>query len=216
VPDYERQIFRAPLSDTKQLYLNVRRSFRGSGESRTRWVKISSMYVTYSEPEASTPDLVAHVFTQGGRRSVMRFRVKLKREATSQTLRAVLRAFDDLQEARSAGQGPSVRSVAVRPSQTFISRAERLARQGNMDEALDLIYDSFDERFQKGEFEALEQLLSGIRPADLPVDILLGILTATLPARTKLPSRAELYQRVEATLKERGEYEPGLLAGLEG
>jgi len=46
-------------------------------------------------------------------------------------------------------------------------------------------------------------------------DLLLGILTATLPAKSKLPSRTPFFGKVEAIIKRRGEWEKGLLTGLE-
>lgn len=44
---------------------------------------------------------------------------------------------------------------------------------------------------------------------------MLGMLTATLPARSHLPSRPAFVQAVATTLKKRGELEPNLLDGLE-
>lgn len=48
------------------------------------------------------------------------------------------------------------------------------------------------------------------------VDVLLGILTATLPASSRLASRSKLFGQIAETLEKRGEYEEGLLTGLEG
>src|SRR5689334_1544511 len=100
--------------------------------------------------------------------------------------------------------------------ESFVSRAQRLDRQGHCDEAWDLIYDSFDEALQQGRFQELDQVLAHIGSKDLSMDILLGILTATLAVRTKLPSRAALYQKIQDMLGHQGKYEPGLLAGLAG
>jgi len=80
---------------------------------------------------------------------------------------------------------------------------------------LDLIYDSVDELMRQGEFQQLDALLAGLPVAEMSVDVLLGYLTASLPARSRLPSRNALYAKTEQTLKERGELEAGLLHGLE-
>ncbi|MBI3463237.1 MAG: hypothetical protein HY000_09285 [Planctomycetes bacterium] len=97
----------------------------------------------------------------------------------------------------------------------FLIRAHRLDQRGRTDAALDLIYDSVDEFLRTSEFERLDLILANVAVAKLSVDILLGILTATLPAKSRLPSRAKLFKCIEQELKTRGRYEQGLLIGLE-
>jgi hypothetical protein len=97
----------------------------------------------------------------------------------------------------------------------FITRAQRLAQLGKTNAALDLLYDSIDGFMRRGEFPALDSFIARAPVATLSSDILLGLLTATLPARSRLSSRKTLLSNVEATLRSRGEYEEGLLAGLE-
>lgn len=101
-------------------------------------------------------------------------------------------------------------------STDFMQRAVRLDEKGHTDAALDLIYDSVDELMRKGEMALLDGVLTKLEPAGLSVDLLLGILTATLPARTRLPARRSLFPRAERILKDRGEYQEGLWTGLEG
>ena len=103
----------------------------------------------------------------------------------------------------------------VRP-EAFIRRADRLDQQGQTDAALDLIYDGIEALLRKGEFESLNSILNGLCIHDLSADLLLGVLTATLPARTRLmPVRARFFNEVEASLKRRDEFEDDLLTGLE-
>jgi hypothetical protein len=97
----------------------------------------------------------------------------------------------------------------------FLQRAERLEKLGNVDAALDLIYDQINWRLKEQKFYETDQLLQNINVADHSVDLLLGLLTATLPARSKLRSRAQFFSEVEAVLKERGQWEDNLLVGLE-
>jgi hypothetical protein len=101
-------------------------------------------------------------------------------------------------------------------AETFVQRAQRLDKGGHSDAALDLIYDSVDELMQKEDFPKLDSILAKVRASDHSVDVLLGILTATLPARNRLRLRAKLFKDIERLLRERGEYEQGLLTGLEG
>jgi antitoxin (DNA-binding transcriptional repressor) of toxin-antitoxin stability system len=99
--------------------------------------------------------------------------------------------------------------------ETFVLRAQRLDRHGRTDAALDLIYDQVDEWMHRAEFDRLDGILENLPVADLSLDILLGLLTATLPAKRRLVSRAKLFHEIEQVLRDRGDYEDGLLVGLE-
>ena len=132
-----------------------------------------------------------------GRATMSTFATVKKRSASSVIRRKVANASADQPEA-------------------FVKRAARLDRLRRTDSALDLIYDSVDELMRKEEFSQLDAALSTLKPAELSVDILLGILTATLPARSRLPARNDLFRSAEEALKNRGEYEERLLTGLEG
>lgn len=80
---------------------------------------------------------------------------------------------------------------------------------------LDAIYDRFDDLMTRHRLEELDSIIKNLSPADLCIDYLLGVLTASLPVRRSLPSRPAFYKAVEAVLTARGEMEPGLLQGLE-
>jgi hypothetical protein len=97
-----------------------------------------------------------------------------------------------------------------------VLRAQRLDRRGRTDAALDLIYDQVDEWLHRPQFDRLDSILANLPVADLSIHLLLGILTATLPAIRRLDSRTRLFQEIERVLKDRGDYEEGLLVGLEG
>lgn len=101
-------------------------------------------------------------------------------------------------------------------AESFLHRAQRLDRIGSTDAALDLLYDSVDAMMRGGKFCELDSLLKRLRADDYSLDMLLGILTATLPGRSKLPARGRFLKDAENALRERGEYEDGLLTGLEG
>ena len=85
----------------------------------------------------------------------------------------------------------------------------------SIDEALDRVYDEIDAKFVAGQFEDVNRFLLMLRVQDVHTDILLGILTATLPAKSKLASRDAFMARTEAVIRERNEWEEGLGKGLE-
>jgi hypothetical protein len=80
---------------------------------------------------------------------------------------------------------------------------------------LDSIYQWADGLMKAGRLQYLDAAISAFHPEDMTTDNLLGVLTATLPVRSSLPSRKAFYQAVERILTYRGEMGPGLLNGLE-
>ena len=97
----------------------------------------------------------------------------------------------------------------------FLQPVTRLEKQGHIDAALDVLYDRVDDLLKAKQFPAVDDFLRHANVGTLSVDVLLGLLTATLPARSKLPARAKFFGDVEASIKTRGQWENGLLAGLE-
>lgn len=114
-------------------------------------------------------------------------------------------------------QGAETAVLEKRPTQLekFLLPVTRLEKHGQVDAALDVLYDRVDDLLKDRKFTSVDDLLRQASIDSLSVDILLGLLTATLPARGKLAARAEFYAAVEASIKKRGEWESGLLAGLE-
>jgi hypothetical protein len=100
-------------------------------------------------------------------------------------------------------------------SQAFVDRARRLDATGRTDLALDLLYDAIDQMMRESRFEELDAIIVGLPVAECSLDVLLAVLTATLPARTRLASRPRLFSDVQSTLEQRGEFEERLLTGLE-
>lgn len=100
-------------------------------------------------------------------------------------------------------------------TEEFLERAGRLDQHGQIDAALDLIYDSFDALFRQGAMLEADRQLAALDPSSLSADLLIGVLTATLPARSRLPSRAAAFDDIVRELKSRGQLSAGLLTGLE-
>ena len=97
----------------------------------------------------------------------------------------------------------------------FLQPVTRLEKHGHLDAALDVLYDRVDDLLKAKQFTAIDNLLRETTVASYSVDILLALLTATFPARSKLPARSKFFADVEASIKGRGEWENSLLAGLE-
>ena len=85
----------------------------------------------------------------------------------------------------------------------------------NVDATLDIIFDHIDGSLTQGAFEGVDQILAEADIKKCSVDVLVGLLTITLAARKRLKSRADFFLRVEREIRSRGEWEEGLLAGLE-
>ncbi|MEX2139713.1 MAG: hypothetical protein WD894_10655 [Pirellulales bacterium] len=98
---------------------------------------------------------------------------------------------------------------------SFLDHAKRLDQLGQTDTALDIIFDQIDEMLLAGEFDRVNQVLVDTHADNYSVDLLLGILTATLPAKDRFSSRPEFFRRVAHTLQSRGELKDGLLIGLD-
>lgn len=97
----------------------------------------------------------------------------------------------------------------------FIERAIRLTAEGKTDAALDIIYDNICGMLDEGKYEEVDLILETVDVKRLSVDIFLGLLTTTLITKTKLKSRDSFFSRVEQIARNRGEWEDGLLLGLE-
>jgi len=97
----------------------------------------------------------------------------------------------------------------------LLQPVKELEKRGHIDAALDVLYSRIDRLFRAKEFASVDNLLQQVVVDSLTVDVLLGLLTSTLPAKSKLPARSKFYIEVEASIKKRNEWEDGLLTGLE-
>lgn len=77
------------------------------------------------------------------------------------------------------------------------------------------IYERCDSLMKCGQFAKLDSEIATLDITSLDIDLLIGWLTATLPAKSKLPSRGEFFSQVRVEIKKRGQWEKGLLTGLE-
>jgi hypothetical protein len=97
-------------------------------------------------------------------------------------------------------------------------RDERLKYDNS--QVLDLIYDYVDDQFRKGNFDIIDAGLASLTVVHFSTDILLGILTATLPAAENLVNRPLFYRLVKEVLIMRDQveghgFDDTILMGLE-
>jgi hypothetical protein len=204
---------RMPAVREKRQYLDQQRDFfkllAKGGQTGFVFETFGSLATTSGQWSAAEPPKRFSSTVAASPRQLFR---KLKSELSPDTfeeLRQVIRA-EGVAEVIARWSKDGIRS-----DKSFISRARELDARGHTDAALDLIYDSVDKLMRDGQFSKLDAILSGVPVASLTADILLGLLTASLPARNRLPSRKPLFRQIEQTFKNRGQLEPGLLTGLE-
>lgn len=96
-----------------------------------------------------------------------------------------------------------------------LTEAKLLYEKGLTHKALDVIFDVIDDHLLAGEFQKVDDALKGLDPTTLPIQLRIGVLTITLYANDRLPSRAEFFSRVERSLEnEPSERRLALLSGL--
>lgn len=84
-----------------------------------------------------------------------------------------------------------------------------------MNGELDVLFMLVDGLLRRGDYEECDRVLPAFDAATLQPDAIVGILSATWPARDRLPSRAAFVLGVEARLRELAiEDVDGLLQGL--
>ena len=99
-------------------------------------------------------------------------------------------------------------------SQRF-DTAKKLIANGEVDRGLDILYGTVDDILYSGDYSTLDSAFENIDASTAPLDFLLGMLTASLPVKTRLPSRAAFFSKVKDVITARDDYEDGLLTGLE-
>ncbi len=80
----------------------------------------------------------------------------------------------------------------------------------NVDEQLDLIFDTFNDLFWANNFEQADKILSEVEDYS-SIDLIIGYLVASLPAKDKLPNRRQMLQTAQKRFPDpRGELFQGL------
>ncbi len=101
-------------------------------------------------------------------------------------------------------------SAAVTPAvvdgvDAVVSRVYQLDRSGQIDAAIDLVFDTIDTLLCEDDFQGCDRLLKVVDADKLSIDLLVAVLSITLTARDHLPERRSLCNRVKARIqRERG------------
>jgi hypothetical protein len=82
----------------------------------------------------------------------------------------------------------------------WLAQVYSYVKVGGIDDALDLICGHFDAVFDAGKFEDCDAELRSVDVTRLEENTLVGFLSFTLPAADKLPSRKDLFDRIEMQL----------------
>lgn len=91
---------------------------------------------------------------------------------------------------------------------------QQLKQMNNSDGALDRIFDFANQAMFDGEFDELDKVLKEVDVEEYSLDVLIGFLTATLPAASKLTHRTGLRRRIRKEAWRRKEWQKNLLDGL--
>ena len=83
----------------------------------------------------------------------------------------------------------------------WIRRVAMLAVAERTDDAIDEIFSAVNSHFMGGTFSACDEALSNLDLDRLDADILIALLSATLPGAVKLKERPRLLSRVESRLR---------------
>lgn len=74
-----------------------------------------------------------------------------------------------------------------------IIRAKEEEEKGNVNEAIKMIYDSFNDMLNEGKFDEIDNFFFGRSPYYFSTNLILAILTVTLPAKAKLKRRGDFF-----------------------
>lgn len=96
----------------------------------------------------------------------------------------------------------------------FLKEALAFEEAGNLRQALGLVYRRVEVMMELGMTDLLNEEIASFAADKIGTDVLLGLLTATLPVKSKLPSRRHLFRQTKRILKARKHYERGILDGL--
>jgi len=75
----------------------------------------------------------------------------------------------------------------------IINEAQESERNRKVDESIDLLYFFIDDMLLAGKFNEINTILGTLQPNDLGINVILTLLTATLPAKRYLPNREDFY-----------------------
>jgi hypothetical protein len=96
----------------------------------------------------------------------------------------------------------------------WLQEATKWAELGRYDLASRAVYKTFGNWLRHGDYKKCIELLMVARVDDLSEDILLSLLSVSLPYQANLPSRPEFFRKVSDRFQRLGLTDPTLLDGL--
>lgn len=106
----------------------------------------------------------------------------------------------------------------IQPEMSFsdaLDKAREHSADGKTAKALSVIFDVVDDHFLAGDFQSIDDTLKDLDPETLDISTRIGVLTITLAAKHRLPSRPDFFDRVAKSLEnETPERQQGLIGGL--
>lgn len=102
------------------------------------------------------------------------------------------------------------------PQESFFEKAFKIEQAGQLDSAIDLIYDSVDKLLRDSNINYIDESLKSANVKRYSVDIMLAVLISTYPAKSKLKARNAFFLRVKNHLDISRDDTDQILAGLDG
>jgi len=99
----------------------------------------------------------------------------------------------------------------------WLDKVMQLDREGQVDDAIDIVYENMDELLLDGKYQAAGEILEHIECDQLSEYLLIAFATITLTKKKIIPKRDDFMARVRDSLRRRGtddEEIDDLLAGL--
>ena len=95
-----------------------------------------------------------------------------------------------------------------------IREAEQKVATSDIAGAYKLIFRRIDQAMRAGDFNGIDAAIANALIGDFALEVLIALLTATLPARSKLASRDKLLEAAQQVAKDRRRWTATLFSGL--
>lgn len=91
--------------------------------------------------------------------------------------------------------------IASDQSLMWLDDVYSLVVKGKPDDAVDIVYENVDRMLERGEFERCDSFLRVVDLSRLDTNVMVALLSITMPAATKLKARAEVLASIEKNLR---------------
>lgn len=98
---------------------------------------------------------------------------------------------------------PTVGVVDKSAAEVFLEGMQMLAARGEIDAAMDHAFDTVDRWLAEARFGLCDDMLASVDESTVHEDLLVGLLTITYAARSRLTSRADFLARASKALTRR-------------